>query len=72
MLEYGGKGQSLQTVKDYRDLDLRVDWKIGPNLNGDTGISPRGAPQVQIWDRPEGSGGLKADRPSGSGTPSGS
>lgn len=56
VLHYDGKGQSLQTAKDYKDFDLLVDWKIGPR--GDTGIYLRGAPQVQIWDRPVGSGGL--------------
>jgi hypothetical protein len=55
-LRYDGKGQSLQTSRDYADFELLVDWKIGPK--GDTGIYLRGAPQVQIWDNPEGSGGL--------------
>jgi len=75
VLHYDGKGQSLQTAKDYKDFDLLVDWKIGPA--GDTGIYLRGAPQVQIWDRAVGSGGLynnkknpkdptkKADKPVG-------
>jgi hypothetical protein len=75
VLHYDGKGQSLQTVRDYQDFELFVDWQIGPK--GDTGIYLRGTPQVQIWDRPEGSGGLynnqknakdplkKADRPVG-------
>jgi hypothetical protein len=75
VLYYDGKGQSLQTIKDYRDFELWVDWKIGPKA--DTGIYLRGSPQVQIWDRPEGSGGLfnnkihprsplrNADRPPG-------
>lgn len=56
VLHYDGKGQSLQTAKDYGDFELWVDWKIGPK--GDTGIYLRGNPQVQIWERPEGSGGL--------------
>ena len=56
VLRYDGKGQSLQTARDYKDFELLVDWKIG--LKGDTGIYLRGTPQVQIWDRPEGSGGL--------------
>src|SRR5262249_25083004 len=30
VIVYDGKGQSLQTVKDYRDFELWVDWKIGP------------------------------------------
>jgi hypothetical protein len=53
---YDGKNNSLCTVKDYRNFEMLVDWKIGPG--GDSGIYLRGSPQVQIWDRPEGSGGL--------------
>jgi hypothetical protein len=60
VLHYDGKGQSLQTSKDYGDFELWVDWKIGPK--GDTGIYLRGAPQVQIWDNPVGSGGLFNNR----------
>jgi hypothetical protein len=56
ILHYDGKGQSLQTVKDYGNFELYVDWKIGPK--GDSGIYLRGNPQVQIWDNPVGSGGL--------------
>jgi hypothetical protein len=56
VLHYDGKGQSLQTSRDYGDFELLVDWKIGPK--GDTGIYLRGNPQVQIWDNPQGSGGL--------------
>ena len=55
-LEYDGKGNSLATARDYRDFEMLVDWKIHPG--GDSGIYLRGSPQVQIWDRPEGSGGL--------------
>jgi hypothetical protein len=60
ILNYDGKGQNLQTVKDYGDIEMLVDWKIPPH--GDSGIYLRGNPQVQIWD-PEknkgiGSGGL--------------
>jgi hypothetical protein len=64
VINYDGKGQSLQTVKDYGDCELWVDWKIGPK--GDSGIYLRGNPQVQIWDPakwPEGSGGLYNNRP---------
>jgi hypothetical protein len=64
VLQYDGKGQSLQTVKDYGDVELLVDWKIGPK--GDSGIYLRGNPQVQIWDTakwPEGSGGLYNNKP---------
>jgi len=58
-LVFDGKGHSLCTLKDYRDFEMFVDWKIGPK--GDSGIYIRGSPQVQIWDPaqwPEGSGGL--------------
>jgi hypothetical protein len=59
VLIYDGKGQSLQSAKDYKDFELWVDWKIG--AAGDSGIYLRGCPQVQIWDpakNPVGSGGL--------------
>ncbi len=56
ILVFDGQGQNLCTAKDYGDFDLWVDWKIEPG--GDSGIYLRGTPQVQIWDRPEGSGGL--------------
>jgi hypothetical protein len=56
ILHYDGKGDSLQTVKDYGNFELYVDWKI--ERKGDSGIYLRGNPQVQIWDNPEGSGGL--------------
>ena len=74
-LVFSGRGQSLCTAKDYGDFELYVDWKIKPG--GDSGIYLRGSPQVQIWDRAEGSGGLynnsknprnptkKADNPTG-------
>ena len=75
ILHYDGRGASLRTQKDYGDVELYVDWKICPGA--DSGINLRGKPQVQIWDRPEGSGGLynnkvhpirplvRADRPVG-------
>ena len=56
VLHYDGQGQSLQTVQDFTNFELLVDWKIAPG--GDSGIYLRGSPQLQIWDRPEGSGGL--------------
>jgi hypothetical protein len=67
-LHYDGKGQSLCTAKDYADFEMLVDWKIKPG--GDSGIYLRGSPQVQIWERAEGSGGLynnqkNPDRPTG-------
>jgi hypothetical protein len=55
-LQFDGKGLSLATGKDYGDFEMLVDWKILPQ--GDSGIYLRGAPQVQIWDNPLGSGGL--------------
>src|SRR5262245_10481269 len=60
ILHYDGKGQNLQTAKDYRNFELWVDWKIGKG--GDSGIYLRGNPQVQIWDNKEGSGGLFNNR----------
>ncbi|MGF1578587.1 MAG: DUF1080 domain-containing protein [Gemmataceae bacterium] len=60
VLVYDGKGNSLQTVRDYRNFELMVDWKIGKG--GDSGIYLRGNPQIQIWDRKEGSGGLYNNR----------
>lgn len=60
ILIYDGKGQSLQTVKDYRDFEFYVDWKI--QEKGDSGIYVRGNPQIQIWDNPVGSGGLFNNR----------
>jgi hypothetical protein len=56
VLHYDGKGGSLRTENEYGDFVLYVDWKIQPG--GDSGVYLRGVPQVQIWDRPEGSGGL--------------
>jgi hypothetical protein len=56
VLVFDGKGDSLCTARDYADFELLVDWKIEPA--GDSGIYLRGSPQVQIWDRAEGSGGL--------------
>jgi hypothetical protein len=62
VLVYDGKGQSLQTAKDYGNFELMLDWKIGKD--GDSGVYLRGQPQVQIWDpavKPAGgvgSGGL--------------
>lgn len=63
-LEFDGKGDSLCTVKDYKNFELLCDWKI--TEHGDSGIYLRGSPQVQIWDpnhrgpnpKGQGSGGL--------------
>jgi Domain of Unknown Function (DUF1080) len=61
-----GQGAYLTTDKDYGDVELKVDFLIGPK--GDSGVYLRGNPQVQIWDFTEpsyarmgaskGSGGL--------------
>ena len=53
VLVYDGKGNSLQTARDYGNFEFYVDWRIGPK--GDSGIYLRGNPQVQIWDRAAGS-----------------
>ena len=56
ILYYDGKSQSLQTVKDYGNFELLIDWKL--EKKGDSGIYLRGNPQVQMWDNPIGSGGF--------------
>ncbi len=66
-----GQGVYLTTDKDYGDIELLVDWKIGPQ--GDSGVYLRATPQVQIWDFTEpryasmgagkGSGGLWNNSP---------
>jgi len=61
----GKGGVSLQTVKDYGNFELLVDWKI--EKKGDSGIYLRGQPQVQIWDSDNLTASLKADAGKGSG-----
>lgn len=56
VLRYDGKGQNLQTVKEYGDIELYVDWCL--EAGADTGVYLRNAPQIQVWDNPLGSGGL--------------
>ena len=73
VIVYDGKDGDLVTERaDFRNFVLHVDWKI--EKGADSGIFPRGVAQVQIWDNPEGSGGLwnqgvkalkKADKPLG-------
>ena len=48
IIVYDGKGNNLQTAKDYGNFEMYVDWKIPPK--GDSGIYLRGNPQVQIWE----------------------
>ena len=65
-IECDGKGGvQLQTVKDYGNFELLVDWKI--QMKGDSGIYLRGQPQVQIWDSDNLGKGLDADVGKGSG-----
>jgi hypothetical protein len=65
VIHYDGKGNSLQTAKDYGNFELYVDWKI--EKKGDSGIYLRGQPQVQIWDSDNLGDNLKEDRGLGSG-----
>ena len=60
-----GQGVYLTTDKDYGDVELLVDFKIGPK--GDSGVYLRGTPQVQIWDftDPDYIKRLQADKGSG-------
>ena len=48
MIVNDGHGAYLTSDKDYGDIELLVDFKIGPK--GDSGVYLRGTPQVQIWD----------------------
>jgi hypothetical protein len=48
VIAFDGKGDSLCTIRDYKNFEMYVDWKITPG--GDSGIYLRGSPQVQIWD----------------------
>lgn len=73
VIVYDGKDGDLVTARnDFKNFILLVDFKI--DKGGDSGVFPRGVAQVQIWDNPEGSGGLwnqkvkalkKADKPIG-------
>jgi hypothetical protein len=64
ILVFRGSGyDNICSVKEYRDFEMILDWKI--QKKGDSGIYLRGSPQVQIWDRARpdtgvavGSGGL--------------
>jgi hypothetical protein len=65
VIHFDGKGQNLQTARDYGDVELFVDWKI--KEKGDSGIYLRGNPQVQIWDSDNLGDNLKEDLHTGSG-----
>jgi len=63
VVHYEPRASNLQTVKDYGNFELYVDYKIEPK--GDSGIYLRGNPQIQIWEpnspnnpKKLGSGGL--------------
>jgi len=59
ILRFDGGGKNLCTIKEYKNFELLVDWKI--EKGGDSGIYLRGMPQVQIKDQyldMGGSGGL--------------
>jgi hypothetical protein len=49
-------GQNLQTVKEYGDVELYVDWCI--EAGADSGVYLKNAPQIQMWTSPLGSGGV--------------
>jgi hypothetical protein len=51
VIKNDGQGAYLTTDKDYGDIELLIDFKIGPK--GDSGVYLRGTPQVQIWDYTE-------------------
>jgi hypothetical protein len=53
-------GQNLQTVKEYGDVELYVDWCI--EEGADSGVYLKNAPQIQMWSNPLGSGGLFNNR----------
>jgi len=55
-LAFDGQGDNLCTLRQFTDFELLLDWKI--EAGSDSGVYLRGYPQVQIWDKPEGSGGL--------------
>ncbi len=66
VIHFDGKGGvSLQSVKDYGNFELYVDWKIAKR--GDSGLYLRGQPQVQIWDSDNLAESLKPDWHTGSG-----
>jgi len=53
-------GQNLQTVNEYGDVELYVDWCV--EQGADSGVYLKNAPQIQIWFNPAGSGGLYNNR----------
>ena len=56
-LIYRGSGfDNLCTREEFGNFELLLEWQI--REGSDSGVYLRGCPQVQIWDRPSGSGGL--------------
>jgi hypothetical protein len=60
-----GEGPYLTTAKDYRNFELRLEYKTVPLA--DSGIYLRGTPQVQIWDTTEAGGKQNRGAEKGSG-----
>lgn len=60
-----GHGLFLTTAEDFRDFELRLEYRTV--ANADSGIYLRGCPQVQIWDTTEAGGkwNIGADKGSG-------
>jgi len=60
-----GEGLYLTTDGNYRDFELRLEYRTV--AGADSGIYLRGCPQVQIWDTTEAGGkwGIGADKGSG-------
>ncbi len=60
-----GHGLFLTTLRNYRDFELRLDYRTV--AGADSGIYLRGIPQVQIWDFTEAGGKWKIGADKGSG-----
>jgi hypothetical protein len=60
-----GHGLFLSTEKNYRDFELRLEYKTV--AKADSGIYLRGVPQVQIWDTTKEGGKWKIGADKGSG-----
>jgi hypothetical protein len=60
-----GHGVYLTTEREFRDFELRIDYKTVPKA--DSGVYLKATPQVQIWDYTEEGGkwGIGADKGSG-------
>ena len=56
-----GHGLFLTTAEFFGDFELLLEYVAAPGA--DSGVYLRGCPQVQIWEKPEGSGGLWNNSP---------